>query len=332
MRLTSAQRRDVFEILDRIDEGLATPEIPGEVGRFLRQYGRGRAELQRVLSMRRLGYREDGALSGRSLGAVTAFPMREPKIQFRGRQLGEVADATVICEELGCVAHLVMWLKSTTASTALDTLRQHAALRLEGDYRWTPPSRITTGEASVRMAPEEASWQRARILKAVSDDLERPPHALEYVRDHHFGDSSLKFFRCVCARRDGDGWQVLPGLGRSKALRVASAYPSARSTGEPDCLVLLLIYREPWSDVWTIVEEAETSPSAAFSHAIAWTDMQLELRGLPLDTDTLAGIRDALRLAGVRVGDLGEPSMTRKLLPAARDIVCHLRGIRAASP
>jgi hypothetical protein len=326
--LPAAQRRELLDILDRIDNGLPSPEIPGHVGRFLRQYAQGRTDLDRVLVARDLKRREDDAVSGIALSAINAQLLGDPQIEFHSRRLGEVAEAIVVSEELGCVAQLVMWLNALTAKSTLETLRRHRAARLDGDYRWTPPSRITPGEAKITSPPQHtAGWCDSRILKVVSDDIDRHPHALEYVRDRRPGYFGLKVFRSVCARHEGQTWEVLPALGSKLSLRVASERTHARSAIETGGLAMLLISREPWADAWTIVEAAEITPDDALAHVITWADFQRELHGLPMDTEIVSGLRVTLRAAGVRADRFGEPNLTRSLLPAARDILRQVRGI-----
>ena len=327
MTLTGLQRRDLLDILDRIDDGVASPDVPGAVGRFLRQYARGRADLDRVVVSRALKRREDDAISGRALKPITVHLLWEPVVHVHSLRLGEVARSIGICEEFGCLVQMVMWLNAHTARTAFETLRETRWVGLEGDYRWTPPSRITPGEARVVPISRTEAWSDSRIIKAVADDLKRPPHALEYVRDHRRHQSGVKFFRSICARRRGDVWEVLPGLGEIDTLHLADSASSVKVVRSEAALAMHLVYREPWSDAWTIAESKEVTADMALAHAITWADVQREVRGLPADPEIVSGIRSALHSAGVRAKGIGEPNLTRCILPAACDLLRQVRGI-----
>src|SRR5947207_12440194 len=99
--LTGLQRRNLLDILDRIDDGVASPDVPGAVGRFLRQYARGRADLDRVVVSRALKRREDDAISGRALMPIAVHLLWVPEVDVHSLRLGEVAQSVGICEELG---------------------------------------------------------------------------------------------------------------------------------------------------------------------------------------------------------------------------------------
>src|SRR5207247_1027471 len=179
-----------------------------------------------------------------------------PEISVLGFPLGEVAEALTVSEELGGLVNTVMWLKGPVANAAYNLLRTNTGLQLRGDYRWTPPAGITPGEALLEASDSAITWQRARCLKAVADDLFRPPHALEYVLDYRLGPPGIKYFRCVCVANDDKKWRVLPGLTEPKGLELAEALPEVRRTLAGAELATLLIYREPWSNGWTIVNGA----------------------------------------------------------------------------
>jgi hypothetical protein len=164
-------------------------------------------------------------------------------------------------------------------------------------------------------------------LKAVADDLVRPPHALEYVLDYRMGPPSLKYFRCVCALKRRGEWQVLPALSRPRPLEVAQTLAEAKSslTLSGDALAMLLIYREPWSRAWTIGGATTIEAEDALAHCITWADFQRELDGSEINATIIGGVGESLRSSGLRAAALAEPNFTRSLLPAARQIVRWLR-------
>ena len=324
MRLSTQQFEEVLGILEKIDSGVIRPRMPDRIGRFLRQYEHGRGEIAAILARQRLTPRKDAAVSGRALGAIDIHPFALPDVSVMGFPLGEVAGALAISEQLGGPVNIAMWLKGSAAGVAYDLLSNNPGARLEGDYRWTPPSRVTLGEAHVDVCHEVVDWRFARCLKAVADDFARPPHALEYVVDYRIGPPGLKFFRATCAIRHGSEWRVLPGLTHPRTIEVRAVISAADVPS--GALVLLLAYCEPWSREWTIVDATPISAEDAFAHAICWADFQLELDDSELEPAIIAKLRSSLIEAGYRPRDTGTPSLTRSLLPIARDIRRWLNG------
>src|SRR5207244_9010556 len=173
------------------------------------------------------------------------------------------------------------------------------------------------------------TWRDARCLKAVADDLARPPHALEYVLDYRLGEPGIKYFRCICAVKSDNAWQVLPSFAEPTHLEVAEILPQARRELNRAQLAALLIYREPWSTAWTVVDAVVTDEQNAFAHAITWADFQKELDGTALDGKLVSGIRQSLGVSGLRLGEFAQPNLRRNLFPAARDVTRWLRGLRS---
>jgi hypothetical protein len=324
VKLKTADLATVLRILEKIDAGLVSPRMPGRIGRFLRQYEQGRAQLGRILKQSAVEARADGAVSGRGLGMIGLRALLAPEVSLLGFPLGEVAGTIAVSEQLGGVVTVDMWLKGPIANKAYNLLRESAGLRLTGDYRWTPPTRLTPGEASLEPEEFAVGWQKARCLKAVADDILRPPHALEYVLDYRMGSPGLKYFCVVCAVRRADEWMVLPALTEHKMLRVATSTAWSHSNGRELCA--LLIYCEPWSRDWIVAAAAPISDEDALAHAISWADFRRELDGSELDPMTVSGIRESFEACGLTPIDLGQPNLTRSLLPVARDVVRWLRG------
>jgi hypothetical protein len=326
--LTTDELAKILGVLDKIDRGLSAPHFPDRIGRFFRQYHTGRARLDEVLSKRGLERRVDAAISGHALRPIEVHPIREPQVSVLEFPLGEVAETLAISEELGGLIHVTMWLKGPIANAAYNVLKEDIGLRLSDDYRWTPPARVTPGEARVEASEMKIAWCDARCLKSVADDLARPPHALEYVLDYRLGEPGIKYFRCVCVVKSESAWQVLPGFGESMHLDVVEILPQARPKLNRAQLAALLIYREPWSPGWTVVDAVVINEEGAFAHAITWADFQKELDGTELDGKMVSGIRQSLRHSGLHLGEFAEPNLRRNLFPAARDVSRWLRGVR----
>jgi hypothetical protein len=325
VKLDAKQLADILAVLERIDGGLARPRVPDRLGRFLRQYERSRGELDGLVSRCGLDRRQDGAISGRAVGAIDIHPLLPPEVSILDFPLGEVARTVAVSDQLGGIMGIAMWLKGPVANAAYTHLNRGPGIRLNGDYRWTPPGRLTPGEANVEPLTDTVTWQNARCLKVVADDLDRPPHALEYLVDYRLGPPSLKSFRTVCAVKKDRGWLALPGVGQPRVIEIAAITPSVRF--EKDSLYAFLIYGEPWSRGWTIAAAAPVDEHDAIAHSITWADFTAELSDGTLAATTVAGVRDALRACGVRTADIGHPVLTRSLLPPAKEILRFVRGV-----
>ncbi|PYO44750.1 MAG: hypothetical protein DMD33_01975 [Gemmatimonadetes bacterium] len=146
--------------------------------------------------------------------------------------------------------------------------------------------------------------------------------------DYRLGEPGIKYFRCICAVKSDNAWQVLPSFAEPTHLEVAEILPQARRELNRAQLAALLIYREPWSTAWTVVDAVVTDEQNAFAHAITWADFQKELDGTALDGKLVSGIRQSLGVSGLRLGEFAQPNLRRNLFPAARDVTRWLRGLR----
>ena len=144
MRLSRSQLADILGILDKIDRGVIQPRLGDRIGRFLRQYESGRRDLRAFLALQSVACRSDGAVSGKSLGAIELHALIEPEVDALAFPLGEVAGTLVVSEELGGLLNVRMWLKAGTALAAFNVLRETSTLRVVGDYR-VRPSRSDAG-------------------------------------------------------------------------------------------------------------------------------------------------------------------------------------------
>ena len=326
--LTIAQFAQVTTILERIDRGLPCPRMPGRVGRFLRQYAAAGNTLAHVFADSEISRRANGSVSGNGLGTIEIHPIGEPEIAILNPVLGEVARTLAFSEELGGLIQLTMWLKARIANTAYNMLQTGNGLRFTGDYRWTPPNKLTPGEAEVQISRASVKWHDAPSLNAVADDLSREPHALEYVVDRRFGHPGVKYFRCICALRQARQWLVLPALKHSITLDVVAAAKGAVPYPKAGDLACLLVFREPWSSTWFVVDAVPIDFAGALRHSIAWVDFQQELRGVQFDARIINSIRTSLKTAGIGgTTDVHGSGTRRRLRPVARRVLRALRGL-----
>ena len=324
MTLSRSQLADILGILEKIDSGRIQPRFGDRIGRFLRQYASGRRELRAVLAQQSTSLRSDGAVSGKLLGAIEVHALIEPEVDVLAFPLGETASTLVVSEQLGGILNLRMWLNAGTAQAAYNVLRDAPAVRLIGDYRWTPLAQVTPGEARIEPADGSLSWRDARCLKVVADDLLRPPHAVEYVLDYRLGPPGLKFFRTICASRANGVWQALPCFGQARTFRVRTA--GVDDGVPPGDLLLLLAYREPWSIDWTIVRAVEIQPDEALAHALTWAHFRSELSGESFGAVTVTAAREALQAWGVKSSHLGPVDLDQQLLPVTKTLLQYIRG------
>ena len=323
MKLSHRQLGDILGILEKIDRGLVPPRVADRVGRFFRQYQSGRRELDMLLAQRVPQRRSDGALSGRALGPIEVHTLTQPEVDVLSLPLGEVAGTVVISEQLGGLLNLRLWLKAHAANAAFNKLGESASLCFEGDYRWTPLAKLTPGEADVLSAGESVTWQGARCLKAVADDLLRPPQAVEYILDYRMGPPGLKFFRTVCAIRRNDQWEALPCFGNARNFEISAK--ATEATLADQGLFLLLVYREPWSNSWTIVRGTPVEAAEVIAHAMSWAHYRAELSGESFEMTTVAAAREALRACGVKTVGVGRPNLNEHLLPVAKEVLRSVR-------
>jgi hypothetical protein len=259
------------------------------------------------------------------LGVIEMHSLIEPETDVLSFPLGEVAGTLAVSEELGGILNVRMWLKAGTAIAVLNALRERSSVRLLGDYRWTPLGQLTPGEAQAESGDGSLSWRDARCLKVVADDLLRPPHALEYVLDYRIGPPGLKCFRTICATRENAKWHALPCFGESRNFNVSEiATTDSIPKGE---LLLLLVYREPWSNDWAIVRATAIQPVEALAHAITWAHFRSELASEVFSATAITAARESLRAWGVKTGDVGELNLRQHLLPAAKTLLRSVRGM-----
>lgn len=319
---------DLLKFLEQIDEGrVQVPAFPGHVGRFLRQYERGRSDILQVLARDGLQPRSDGVLSGVGVGSIEVHTVDSIRVKTHDYLVGESGDALCLSEQLGGLIRLTLWLNAASARSAFNALNWHSCFRASGDYRWYAPGRVSTGESEISACVGRLDWRSARCLTAVADDLFRPPHAHEYLVDFRLGEPGIKYFRSICAIRDLGGWRALPGFGPSRPLHILRIAPAAAIAIGNAPLVKFLVYRQPWSEDWIVVDAMKATPDDVGGHAITWADFQLEL-GAPIsEPSVVAAVREALREAGVVTTGLGSVNTNRSLLPAACSIQRYLRGM-----
>jgi hypothetical protein len=324
VKLDASVLAKLYAILERIDAGKAHPRIPGPVGQYLLEYEQSRGALQRLLDVLKLQSWKDGSCDGFSPIHLHFLSMSGP--HALGHPLGEVVDALAFSEELGGLINLVLWLKAPKANAAFNIIKEGKSLQLDGVYRWFVPGRVTPG-AAFGAAIDRQPWHQSNCIRAVADDLLRPPHALEYVMDAALGPAGLKFFRSVCARAEEGRWIILPGLEKPMTLPLSHMSSQRRL---PPAHYQLLVYRTPWEKDWRIADSRPVNQQEILRHTLNWLDYRRQLLGEGLDAPAISALRSALISAKVDLDDRHPAPPQRILLPQARTVVSWLRGNKPA--
>jgi hypothetical protein len=243
-----------------------------------------------------------------------------------------VESAPTLSEQIGSVAELTLWTTARAANN-VRVLFSHdcdATVRLSGRYRWFAPTRLTPGEASAEVVDGDADWKNARCLKAVAEDVGRPPHPLEYVLDYRLGRPGLKVFRVLAGRKSDGAFEVLPASSQGpRRVQMSAQASDVNETLATGSLCLVFAFREPWDETWHAIGARQTSEQGCFDHVVTWADFRAEVLGDPrLSYQDLEAIRTALAAVGITVDretGLGGANLARSLLPPAASLLRWFR-------
>lgn len=332
MNLTGEELAQLVRIVDRIYEGKAAPRAHGRIGQFLRGCEHGRHDVQHLLARHGMRTRDGGWVPGDEIGPVEICLLGELKSAVPSEVWGPVETAPTLCEQLGLVTELTLWTDARAANhvRVLFARDNKATVRLTGRYRWFAPSRVTPGEASAEVVDGSTDWESARCLKAVAEDVGRPPHPLEYVLDFRLGRPGLKVFRVLAGRKTDSAFEVLPASSQApRRIQMTAHSPELEETLATGSLCLVLASREPWDETWHAVTAKQTSEQGCFEHVISWADFRAEVLGQPrLSYQDHGAIRAALAAVGVTVDretGLNGANLTRSLLSAAASLLRWFR-------
>jgi hypothetical protein len=189
----------------------------------------------------------------------------------------------------------------------LRTLDEGEAMRVNGDFLWSPPGVLTAGTADFEYeVAAEVNWRTAQYLKATGDDLSSPPHTLELRRVDLAGRAVLAQLRCIVLRSDGTGAALVPSLLTPPMdLPIASPIAPGQSwiPGAGD-LAFGLVFREPWGNGWRTWRYEQATLDDAWQHLQDWLSFHRWLN--PSFAAELAdgteAVRNALRSVGIAPG------------------------------
>ena len=332
MKLAEDELAQLVRIVNRILDGADAPRARGPVGQFLRGCEHGRRDVQHLLARNGIRTREGGWVPGDEIGSIEVRLLGDLESAVPFELYGPVETAPTLCEQLGAVTELTLWTSARAANRVRVLLARNdrATVRLEGRYRWFAPSRVTPGESSAETVDGSPSWENARCLKAVAEDVGRPPHPLEYVLDYRLGKPGFKVFRVFAGRRDDSRFEVLPATSQgSRRVEVTThtrEIEATLATGSP-CLVLAS--REPWDETWHVIAAEPITEEGCFAHIVAWSDFRAEVLGQSrLGHGDLAAIRAALAGASIEAEsklDFTGANLTRSLVAPAASLIRWFR-------
>jgi hypothetical protein len=307
--MTSRDVARIFDVLLRIDAGGQPPRLSGPPGAFFRRYAAERDTIVQLAFESGVHLRRDGKLSGASIGALTMGPVA-PEVAHSTRRThwGDVERFLVLCPELLSLTVLRVWMSAASGREALRTLLtagEGDTVRAVGDFRWSPPGAVTSGAADSELGPPDplAHWSTAPFIKATADDLLAPVHPLD-VRDIYiFRRPQLAQFRCVLLGRLVGGRGLVVGGLHSRPLDLelpGVSGVSQREKPEPTEPALALVFREAWSERWTVLLASPANPAQALGHIISWAEYMRALDpGFGRGEDIEAAARRSLEQVGI---------------------------------
>ena len=255
-------RRDlsrIMTVLERIDAGSVPPNLSGAQGAFFRRYAAQRNQAVDMALKRGIRIRRDGKLGGASLGSITISPIDANETRSEVKTAwGDMEQVLVLCPELSAIVVFRTWMSSASGRDALRilrTLEDGEAMRVVGDFLWSPPGTITAGTADFDYKTDsQVSWKTAPYIKATGDDLFSPAHTLELRRVDLGSRSVLAQFRCIVLMSTEGHRALLPSLlTEPTEIRMSSPLAQGQSwVPSRGDLAFALAFREPWDDIWHI--------------------------------------------------------------------------------
>jgi len=326
------QRRALLDVLTKMEErAISVPRVPGEVGHFLGEWG-----ATRNLTTELLGT-DESFLSGRDLGPISLTPILPVTERLVNEVMGDVASVVAIAEQLGAVVDVSLWGSARPANRLRNIWlrRPETTVDVMGAYRWYAPRRITPGSSDVeqRDGPTE-HWSTSRCLKFVGEEFQAPPAAVSYRWESSLAFPEFRTFRSVILRRDGDDWGAVPAMGKelvTVAGLAACREQMSRSLDPQATLCSALVWRDPWSDRWSIASVVDATPDEALAHLVAWADYKRELLcDPPMAAAEAASMAGSLVALGVRAEvpkALERANLVRQVSARARPVAAWMRGL-----
>lgn len=330
--LDPEQRRALLDVLTKVEEReIPAPRVRGDVGQFLGEWS-----ATRDLTAELLGSGETFVL-GRDLGPVSLTPILPVAERVVNEVMGEVATVVAASEALGVAVNVSLWGSARPANRLRNIWlrRPESTVELDGAFRWYAPRRITPGSADVDECEIAADhWSTCRCLKFVGEEFHARPAAASYRWESSLSFSEFRTFRSVILRRFGDEWGVLPATGRQLVMvaGLAACCEQLNSSMDPRAtLCAALVWRDPWSESWSVAAAIQVGPDQALSHLVAWADHKRELLGDPpasaAEAVTMAKSLIALGIEADVPRSIDQANLVRQVLPRVQPVAAWLRGL-----
>ena len=160
--------------------------------------------------------------------------------------LGEHASTVAFSEELAGSVNVTLWSKARPANRLRNIwLRTAASVRMDGDFRWFVPRRLTPGTASIVALKETHSRWTARCLKFVAEEFLAPPPPASYRWDQDFGPADFRALRIAALYEASANWSIIPCGDAQLATPVVVSWPAEAPVGEEKPSGLALASSDP---------------------------------------------------------------------------------------
>lgn len=280
--------------MDSIDKGNRCPEMPGDIGRYLRQYKSSRNDFVKIVTEDGIKIAKNGRLLGNQFGKIFINPL----VGFWGEDSrwinnyhGMYRTFPVISNEILSVLDLRLWEESASGSSGnsmVDRIEDGEVLALEGGYQWLPPNRINPGVGKFTYSTGESqmiSWNKVRFLKYVGEDILSDPHALDYRVLHFNGRRKLVSVRSVIGLNNNSGYISVPCAiqditSSDIPIKLSDlTREDAQNVLKNEGLVQLLLVKEPDSADWVVWDALSASEDDLAENLIEWALHMEELTG-----------------------------------------------------
>lgn len=329
MSLSVEQRVVLLKIVSGVEEGdTAVPRVGGPVGRFLRELGMLRSRVGELVP-------HDGHfVRGRTVGAINLTPLAPLGERQVSDLLGEAASTIAFSEELAGLVNVTLWGKARSANRLRNVwFRGTRTVRIEGDFRWFAPRRVTPGTASVEEVAQSPSCWEARCLNFMAEEFFATPPAVSFRWDRAFGPPDFRTFRVVALYKTPDEWAVVPSNEERLARPVIPSWPNPSSSGNRGVsdLALAMLVRDPWDSTWSVAKAEPVDANGVLAHMITWADHRRELLGLPSpaaqEVASFQRILSSIGHSTAHQDGLDRANLLRTVAPKAKQLAAWMRGV-----
>ena len=345
--MNAREREAIRHVIATIDAGEAPPQqVSGYAGRFVREYAKRRDLTVRLAADSGAKFMPGmGMIRGLARGPVSLYPIdRVFEWEAVDTRHGSYYHVPCLCPELLTLVNLRLWTTSGSGLEAIERFKTRgdptAGVRVDGAYRWAPPTLLQPGTARLDDLPsdDDQTWWNAGYLKWSAEDIGLPVDPLEYIELVATPEKTnvpYAALRVVAGIPDGLTRLIVPRVLRVGFLdldcTVVALSPSALRTWRHAELVITLLLREPTDERWKVVGARAATTAEVVAHGRQWAE---HLRALGLThqfpNGSTAGqtVSQSLRSLGVAVPTGEDRTLSPPAIqsdPLAREITIHIR-------